>query len=631
MADNEDAPGINIHLFKNGDDVWGGIDVLVDPVAFPTLRDLLKYISTTIPGMERMYHARTGARVIRVEDLQDGECYVMGDKGKFLKLDYPFPDDGSSIKIRVLRNDTKTIEMAKHVLLSRQQLRSMELVRSEVGRCIGMASVYEIYSYDGKIIRKPEHLIDGAVYVALRDDEQFKDRPEQVKKAASLKDGISLPPISIPVVQTSTVPQNNKGLQRHSATSAEMRGTSVKQREEIKKVELATLGAKLGRRSTQGPMVSHTIDDQDQEPAQVTVLPPVGRGNKVLKASNFSEKEEEDLAQQFNKRVSLDVPKFEKNGGLLPSIVEHKPGHLPTLDAAPRVAINSDDRARVPLEPIPASPANHNKSMHKQNASHTSIAETLQPFSEPSNSRGKCFEDMPLTDFSQTMHFANADMKSSRSPVKSQSPAPATSSISAQTIEPAFTSLQDEDKALQIIRTMMGRYVALEDLPALVRRKYMEYMKLAATGQLAHWESTPKQFLALIILVDQYPRVIYPSTADRFMNDHVARDIVLRGVESGMLNRLANDEFVFAVSVLTHQEDIECQKLCLKLWRKRVFDKKKDEHLLRFTPSLERNYNLIKKFGRFPQRNAVLGRLSTKQEAKHLKKIEQEMQAQIRS
>ncbi len=47
-----------------------------------------------------MYHARTGARVIRVEDLQDGECYVMGDKGKFLKLDYPFPDDGSSIKIR---------------------------------------------------------------------------------------------------------------------------------------------------------------------------------------------------------------------------------------------------------------------------------------------------------------------------------------------------------------------------------------------------------------------------------------------------------------------------------------------------------------------------------------------------
>ncbi len=59
-------------------------------------------------------------------------------------------------------------------------------------------------------------------------------------------------------------------------------------------------------------------------------------------------------------------------------------------------------------------------------------------------------------------------------------------------------------------------------------------MKLAATGQLAHWESTPKQFLALIILVDQYPRVIYPSTADRFVNDHVARDIVLRGVESGV-------------------------------------------------------------------------------------------------
>ncbi len=45
---------------------------------------------------------------------------------------------------RVLRNDTKTIEMAKHVVLSRQQLRSMELVRSEVGRCIGMASVYEV-------------------------------------------------------------------------------------------------------------------------------------------------------------------------------------------------------------------------------------------------------------------------------------------------------------------------------------------------------------------------------------------------------------------------------------------------------------------------------------------------------
>ena len=111
------------------------------------------------------------------------------------------------------------------------------------------------------------------------------------------------------------------------------------------------------------------------------------------------------------------------------------------------------------------------------------------------------------------------------------------------------------------------------------------------------------------------------------------------------------EEFIFAMSVLTHQarappvcmqshraqEDLESQELCLRLWRERGFDKARDRNLAKFTPSLLRcanactaaahtcsNYETIKQFGRFPQRNAALGRMNTKKEAKFLEALAQQ-------
>ena len=53
--------------------------------------------------MERMYHARSGTRIINLEELIDGEYYVVGDKSKFVKMDYPIPEDIKIIRIKFVQ------------------------------------------------------------------------------------------------------------------------------------------------------------------------------------------------------------------------------------------------------------------------------------------------------------------------------------------------------------------------------------------------------------------------------------------------------------------------------------------------------------------------------------------------
>ena len=93
----------------------------------------------------------------------------------------------------------------------------------------------------------------------------------------------------------------------------------------------------------------------------------------------------------------------------------------------------------------------------------------------------------------------------------------------------------------------------------------------AAKGELSQWERSIPGTLALIILLDQYPRVLWPNSPKRFTHDLLARDIVMRALENGVsglhgpctsvrhacraqqVELMNKEEFVFACSVLTHQ------------------------------------------------------------------------------
>ncbi len=81
-----------------------------------------------------------------------------------------------------MRQHSNSINNARLVLLTKSQLKSMDQVNDEVARVMGMLSVHELHTFSGGSIDDPDQLVDGKLYVALRDDEDYSPRPEFTNK-----------------------------------------------------------------------------------------------------------------------------------------------------------------------------------------------------------------------------------------------------------------------------------------------------------------------------------------------------------------------------------------------------------------------------------------------------------------
>jgi uncharacterized protein (DUF924 family) len=143
----------------------------------------------------------------------------------------------------------------------------------------------------------------------------------------------------------------------------------------------------------------------------------------------------------------------------------------------------------------------------------------------------------------------------------------------------------------------------------------------AAAGTLDHWTGSPRGRLALILLLDQLPRVIHRGTPGAFLQDEAARQVAKQGLKSGADRLLRPIERVFFYLPFEHSEDRTDQELSLELyealaaevpgeWRK-AFDS--------YVDFAVRHKRIVDRFGRFPHRNAILGRESTSEEIDFLK------------
>lgn len=126
---------------------------------------------------------------------------------------------------------------------------------------------------------------------------------------------------------------------------------------------------------------------------------------------------------------------------------------------------------------------------------------------------------------------------------------------------------------------------------------------IAVTG--IDWRADPSSQLAEIIVLDQFPRNIYRGTPDAFAWDSQARVAANSLVDKGWDMELAKDRRSFAYMPFMHAEDLAAQNRCVELVGSRL---QGDESTLRHA-KLHRD--VIERFGRFPHRNAVLGRDST--------------------
>lgn len=142
-------------------------------------------------------------------------------------------------------------------------------------------------------------------------------------------------------------------------------------------------------------------------------------------------------------------------------------------------------------------------------------------------------------------------------------------------------------------------------------RNYTEIHERAATGELDHFMQTPEECLTLIIALDQFPRNIFRGTARAFATDPKARDVACHSIDEGYDRVFSRWPKTFAYLPFEHSEELGDQERALKLYR----NLDNEESM----KSAVGHHDAIKRFGRFPHRNAVLGRQNTPEEDEYLK------------
>ena len=158
----------------------------------------------------------------------------------------------------------------------------------------------------------------------------------------------------------------------------------------------------------------------------------------------------------------------------------------------------------------------------------------------------------------------------------------------------------------------------------MIKKDFEHIVLKAADGRLSAWENSPPGSLALIILLDQFPRNIYRGTPNAFQFDENARRICKHGLLEGMDKELELIQMCFYHMPLQHSEDIKDQDLCMDLYNriKEAVSAKQIDKLNNFFKYARIHRDIIERFGRFPHRNKILNRKSTRQELDFLFKEE---------
>ena len=145
-------------------------------------------------------------------------------------------------------------------------------------------------------------------------------------------------------------------------------------------------------------------------------------------------------------------------------------------------------------------------------------------------------------------------------------------------------------------------------------------LEAAADGRLDHWKESPRGTLALVILLDQFSRNIYRGTAAAFRQDDRALATCRHGIAVGHDKQLAPFERSFFYMPLEHAEDREAQALSVGLFETLANDSPQEwrARLNADAGYARQHRDIVEKFGRFPHRNAVLGRDSSPAEQAYL-------------
>ena len=145
---------------------------------------------------------------------------------------------------------------------------------------------------------------------------------------------------------------------------------------------------------------------------------------------------------------------------------------------------------------------------------------------------------------------------------------------------------------------------------AEITARFLPTYELAAGGGLAEWERTADGALALLLVLDQFPRNMFRGDARTYAADPLARAVARRALDRGFDREVSNSDRQFFYLPFMHSEELADQERCVALARGYGDDE--------FSEYAEQHADIVRRFSRFPHRNALLGRATTPAEQEFL-------------
>lgn len=144
----------------------------------------------------------------------------------------------------------------------------------------------------------------------------------------------------------------------------------------------------------------------------------------------------------------------------------------------------------------------------------------------------------------------------------------------------------------------------------LIAKRFMKIYKKAAAGELAGWRTAPEGRLAEVIVLDQFPRNMFRNTPTAFATDPLALALAQEAVAGGFDQSLPPNQRRFLYMPFMHSESLEVHASARGLFETLAHQATLDSEL--------RHYAVLEQFGRYPHRNAILGRASSPAETTFL-------------
>ncbi|AKG21094.1 DUF924 family protein [Calothrix sp. 336/3] len=155
------------------------------------------------------------------------------------------------------------------------------------------------------------------------------------------------------------------------------------------------------------------------------------------------------------------------------------------------------------------------------------------------------------------------------------------------------------------------------EIDAEIRTRFLKDYEKAAAGYLDDWIEFPNTCLALILLLDQFPRNMFRDTPEAFATDWEALSTAQHAVAQAYDQELLPVQRWFIYLPFEHSENLEHQNQAVKLFQ-RLGNDSESASVIEYAL---RHRQVIAHFGRFPHRNAILGRISTAEEEEFLQEV----------